>query len=110
MNRIGADVMPLLFLLQEADLLAQSSFKQAEKLQKLDAARRCFQEICEAGDAVTVKDLAVNGRDLMGLGIPAGPGLGMILQELLDVVMEEPEKNDRAVLLEYVRRNLQAKS
>lgn len=105
-NRIGMGVMPLLFILQEADLLAQSKYKQEEKLKKLSAARRCFREICEAGDAVTVKDLAVNGRDLMQLGIKPGPELGRILHELLEVVMEEPERNEKGLLTDYVREHI----
>ena len=105
-NRIGIDAMPLLFILQEADLLAQSKYMQEEKLKKLLAAQRCFQEICEAGDAVAVKDLAVNGRDLMEIGIKPGPELGRILQELLEYVMEEPEKNEKKLLLNYVQNNI----
>lgn len=105
-NRIGIDAMPLLFILQEADLLAQSKYKQEEKLKKLSAARRCFREICEAGDAVTIKDLAVNGRDLMALGINPGPELGRILQELLENVMEEPERNEKEWLLDYVQNSI----
>lgn len=104
-NRIGIDAMPLLFILQEADLLAQSKYKQEEKLKKLSAAKRCFREICEAGDAVTVKDLAVNGRDLMDFGIESGPELGRILHELLEYVMEEPERNKKELLLDYVQNN-----
>lgn len=103
MNRIGVDAMPYLFLLQEADLLAQSSYQQDGKLKKLAAARRCFREIVEAGEAVDKKDLAVDGRDLLELGVTQGPLLGGILQELLELVLEEPEKNKKEILLSYVR-------
>lgn len=106
MNQIGVDIMPLLFLLQEADLLAQSSFKQEEKLNKLAAAKRCFREIRTAGEAVTTKELAVNGKDLMELGIEPGPGLGHVLHEILELVMDEPEKNERDWLLNYIKENL----
>lgn len=104
MNRIGSDIMPLLFLLQEADLLAQSSYKQKEKLEKLSAARRCYREICEAKDAVTVKELAVDGRDLIRLGVKPGPMLGAILKSLLEIVMDEPEKNSKEDLIHIVKQ------
>jgi tRNA nucleotidyltransferase (CCA-adding enzyme) len=106
MNRIGADTVPLLFLLQEADLLAQSDFQKEEKLKKLAAARRCYLEIREANDAVTVKDLAVNGRDLMALGVKPGPMIGETLQKLLEEVMAEPEKNEKEQLLSFVKKEL----
>lgn len=104
MNRIGAEVMPLLFLLQEADLLAQSEYCREEKLCKLEAARRCYREICEAGDAVTVKDLAVKGRELMELGVPSGPMMGTVLNGLLELVMDEPAKNRKEELIAYVQK------
>ena len=45
-------------------------------------------------------DLAVDGRDLMAeLGVAPGPGLGRILDELLERVMADPELNDRPTLL-----------
>ena len=94
--------MPLLFLLQEADLLAQSEYHQQEKLDKLAAGRRCYEEIVTAGDAVTVKDLAIGGRELMELGVRKGPEIGEILKKLLDLVMEDPTQNTKEVLQEQV--------
>lgn len=50
-------------------------------------------------DPVELGDLAVDGDDLRAAGIPAGPVLGRILLQLLDAVLEEPERNTRAWLL-----------
>lgn len=99
MNQAGKDVMPLLFLLQRADLLAQSDYKQEEKLAKLDAAERCYKEICQAGEAVQIKDLAVGGRDLIEMGFKPGPALGTMLRQLLEHVLEHPEANEKDTLL-----------
>ncbi|AEE16797.1 CCA tRNA nucleotidyltransferase [Treponema brennaborense] len=49
--------------------------------------------------ALTLKDLAVNGADLIRAGIPAGKRLGHILRELLDTVIDDPKQNDRETLL-----------
>ncbi len=103
MNQIGLDAMPLLFVLQRADLLSQSNYKQEEKLSKLEAGIRCYHEIIEAEDAVTLKDLAIGGRELMELGIKPGPQIGKILQRLLEVVLDEPEKNTVEILTELVQ-------
>lgn len=103
MNRIGREVMPYLFALQEADLLAQSTYTREEKLAKLAAARRCYQEICVANEAVTVKELAIGGRDLMQLGIRPGPQIGDILSGLLDKVMDDPSCNERETLIRMVK-------
>ena len=59
--------------------------------------------------ALSLKSLAVNGKDLMEAGIPAGKELGSILNELLECVLEDPEMNDREKLLnsakEIYKRN-----
>lgn len=106
MNRIGKDVMPLLFLLQEADLLAQSDYKREEKYDKLRAGIRCYGEIIEAADAIVIKDLAVGGRDIMELGVKPGPMIGEILQKLLEEVLSEPSYNERNILLEKAKKLL----
>ena len=58
----------------------------------------------EKKTALSLKSLAVNGRDLMEIGIPAGKELGRILNELLDCVVEDPEMNKRERLLETAKK------
>lgn len=99
-HAVGKQTMPLLFCLQQADLQAQSIFKQEEKLAKLMAGKRCYREIMEAGDAVTIKDLAIHGGDLIALGMQPGPQLGAMLNQLLEVVMEQPQNNTEQKLKE----------
>ena len=50
-------------------------------------------------NALSLKDLAVNGKDLMEIGIPAGKNLGIILNELLDCVLEDPQMNNKEALI-----------
>ena len=110
MNRIGADAMPLLFMLQRADLLAQSDYKREEKLAKLSAGERCYREILEAGEAVTIKDLAIGGREVMALGVKPGPQVGKILHFLMELVLENPEKNTVGELTREAERKIQSES
>lgn len=93
MNEAGEKVMPLLFDLQLADLQAQSTYKQEDKMAKLAAGKRCYEEIVAAGDAVTIKDLAIGGSDLIAWGMQPGPHLGEVLKKLLEVVLEKPQDN-----------------
>jgi poly(A) polymerase/tRNA nucleotidyltransferase (CCA-adding enzyme) len=54
--------------------------------------------------ALSRKDLAVDGRDLMEeAGIPAGPTLGQVLDLLLEAVLDDPEMNDRERLIALAR-------
>ena len=93
MGEAGEKVMPLLFDLQQADLRAQSTYKREEKLAKLAAGKRCYEEIVAAGDPVTIKDLAISGSDLIALGMQPGPQLGEMLKRLLEIVLERPQDN-----------------
>ena len=51
-------------------------------------------------------DLAVDGDDLRAIGFSEGPGLGRVLHELLDDVVDDPARNDRDWLLERAGREL----
>lgn len=48
--------------------------------------------------------LAIDGRDLMADGVPAGPELGEILEQLLELVIEEELPNEKEALLEKSRQ------
>jgi len=56
------------------------------------------------GRAFTIKDLAINGKDLIDIGIPSGIKMGIILKELLETVLDDPEQNTREKLLEIARK------
>ena len=60
---------------------------------------------------LSLKSLAVNGKDLMEAGIPGGKELGMILNELFETVLEDPAQNKKDTLMAiakkiYENRNL----
>ena len=52
-----------------------------------------------------MKELAVDGKDLLAAGVQQGKQIGEILSNLLELVLEEPEKNEKEILLSYVREN-----
>ena len=54
--------------------------------------------------AFAVKDLEINGRDLMEMGVKPGPDLGMLLQRALDAVIDDEVPNERGALLELMNR------
>ena len=58
--------------------------------------KRC---ILEKRQCLTLKELAVNGSDLIAMGLKPGPKMGQVLKELLEVVLEEPGQNQKDILL-----------
>ena len=98
-NRMGEEIFTMLFAVQYADVLAQSDYLREEKLQKLTYKKEIYEGICQRKECLNLKDLAVTGSDLIALGIPAGRQIGVILNDLLDIVLEEPARNTREELL-----------
>ena len=66
----------------------------------LSPVREVIRDILDAGECTTLKELAVSGKDLIGLGMLPGKKMGEVLMELLREVLEDPEKNTREYLLE----------
>ena len=64
--------------------------------------RKSCDRILLAKECFTIKDLAVNGQDLISAGVPPGEGMGKILAKLLDSVMKEPKLNEKGILLNAV--------
>ena len=97
-SKVGPSLFPYLLDVMQADVSAQSDYLREEKLAALAETREAYNRILSEGNCLTLKDLAVNGRDLMNLGIPEGKTIGAILKALLGIVLENPEKNDAAYL------------
>ncbi|MDE7444455.1 MAG: CCA tRNA nucleotidyltransferase [Lachnospiraceae bacterium] len=98
--KIGEDVFPLLFDIKLADIKAQSVYMRKEKVEKLEAVRQVYEEVVAQKQCVSLKTLAVTGKDLMReIGMQPGPEIGLILKKLLDLVIEDPSLNEREILI-----------
>ena len=74
------------------------------RLERIVATRKHVDAIRDAGDCIGLNELQVTGRDLMEIGIPKGPEIGIVLHELLDEVLKVPSRNSREILLSLARR------
>ncbi|HIT65526.1 MAG TPA: CCA tRNA nucleotidyltransferase [Candidatus Ventrimonas merdavium] len=61
--------------------------------------RRLTDQIREAGDCLDLKHLAVKGQDLMAAGVKPGKEMGGLLDQMLEVVLDHPEENQKELLL-----------
>jgi tRNA nucleotidyltransferase (CCA-adding enzyme) len=99
MNKVGEEHFLDLLKVMRADKLAQSSYEQEEKLETLKRIEELFLEIKKDRECVSLKDLAITGRDLIAGGMEPGKQIGIILEELLQEVIEYPERNTAQYLL-----------
>lgn len=100
--KMGEDVFLYMYEVGRADILAQSEYKRQEKLANLQLWKERYAEIKEAADCLSLKDLAVTGRDLIDAGVEPGPKLGEILTAMLEEVLEDPSKNTKEYLLSRI--------
>ena len=100
LNRSGAIFLRRLCVLKYADLDAHAATPEvAARRAEVERFACRMDELAKTG-CYTMRQLAVNGADLMDAGIPAGPGVGATLQTLLTAVMEGRLPNEREALLE----------
>ncbi len=97
-GKLGEERMPRLFEVKAADMAGQSDFNRPRRLAALRAARELFEDVCEEQHAFTVKDLALNGRDLMQMGMQPGPAIRHVLETLLAEVQDEQLENSADAL------------
>ena len=102
MNKIGEELFPYYLEVRTADTLAQSEYLREEKLQNIRDMKVCYHEILEKKEFVSLKDLAVTGSDLIADGMKPGKEIGFVLNQLLEKVLENPQLNTKARLLDIV--------
>ena len=105
-GKYGMDHCRKLLKLQRADNLSKGvPFDPAG----LDAVDALLDEIAQEQACLTVRDLAVNGNDLLALGIPAGSQIGILMQSLLDLVQADVIPNTREALLSAAEKMKETK-
>jgi len=99
LNKIGEERLRQLIDVKKADAVAQSANVREEKQRVLDAILALLNDIIDEQQCFSLKDLKVNGNDLIAMGVPEGISVGAILSQLMDMVIDEHVINDKAELL-----------
>ena len=101
-RKVGLENIPALFALRKADNIGSGA--RSPRMYALESLWERVQEEIRAASAFSLKDLAIDGNDVMKeLGIAPSPEVGRILNELFERVTEEPRLNTREKLLELAR-------
>ena len=103
-SRLGWDTLDKLLLLQEADMGGKGT-GITEEGDVFPEIRAVLAEIWAENACLTVKDLAVNGNDLLALGYQ-GKAIGEALNALLEGVLDETLPNERQALLDRAKQRV----
>ncbi len=102
LSRLGEKGLRDLWAVQRADRMA-TRFTE-EDFELLDNLQNCLDEVLHKQQCFSLKQLAVNGSDLIALGVPLGKQVGTVLNSLFEAVLEEPELNTKQALTNMVLR------
>ena len=102
LGRLGWETIDRLLLLQEADMGSKGTGKP-EEMEQFPKIRELLKEIKAENACLSLKDLAVNGHDLMALGF-TGKAIGETLNALLEQVLDEKLPNEKQALLGCIKK------
>ena len=109
LSRLGRETFFQLLEVKRADALAQDRDKSQKHLERCEGLRALAETLAAEGQCLSLKELAVNGKDALALGFSPGPEVGKVLTALLERVLDGALPNERETLLktlkEYEKQN-----
>lgn len=98
-TKIGVNLLDSFLDLRKADILSSTT---NDTLESVESMRIKFNDILQEKEPMTVNDLAVNGYDLMSIGL-SGKEIGVTKNYLLEIVLDNPKLNTKERLLQCVK-------
>ena len=102
LGRLGPETFFQLLEVKRADGMGQAYELVKDRLAQLEKIKAKAEEIVAQGQCFSLKDLAVNGRDVIAAGIAPGPEVGRVLNGLLEQVLNGLVPNNREALLSLI--------
>lgn len=104
LNKVGEIQLKRLIDLRRADIRGQKIPYDKEKMRKIDDFADVLNQVLEEQQCFSLKDLAINGDDLIALGFVPGKKLGEVLTGLLNSVTDDALPNDKETLLKEAQK------
>ncbi|NJD04042.1 MAG: HD domain-containing protein [Ruminiclostridium sp.] len=101
--KLGVVQLRRLLKVKKADIMAQNPSFANNRIKDLDIVELILDDLIATNSCISLRDLAINGDDLIQLGIPEGKRIRIVLNRLLEMVLDEETENSREVLLEKAK-------
>lgn len=105
-SRVGEDLFLDLLEIQKADIQGQNLNLMEKRLERIESIRNTFLKMQKEKQCMSIKNLAINGKDLKEIGFIQGKKIGETLNQLFQYVIEDPEKNTKEELLSFAKQHL----
>ena len=110
LNKIGETNFRKLLLVRMADIEAHSKGTQASRIERCLALHDILDNVIEQEQCFSMKDLAINGKDIMSLGVPEGKLVGDTLRHILDMVINGELSNELEPQMQIAQQYLTVRS
>lgn len=100
LNKIGEKQFRRLLEVRKADIKGQKPDYEPERIEKVNNIEELLEEVLQEDECFSLKDLAVNGKDLMSIGYKSSKELGNTLNDLLQLVIDGECPNEKEKLLQ----------
>ena len=104
LNKFDDERIELLFHLKKADVLGQNP-NYNDRLDLIKKSENIIEDIIKEGACFSLKQLKINGNDLIDLGIKNGKLIGDILNSCLNKIIDGEIENDKDILLNMIKEN-----
>lgn len=109
LNKVGEDIFRDLLKVKEADIMAQNPIFYDKRHDKLQRVNLVLEDVINSKECFDKKTLALDGNDLIQLGFKQGKAIGIIIDKLVELVLDNPELNSKEGLLGMVKENVNIK-
>ena len=110
LNKIGETSFRKLLLVRMADIEAHSKGTQASRIERCLALHDILDKVIEQEQCFSMKDLAINGKDVMSLGVSEGKLVGDTLRHILDMVINGALSNEIEPQMQAAKQYLAVRS
>lgn len=104
--KVGEQRLFQIMAVKEADIRAHAARVQEDQIQKLIKFKYLVSSAIKDKDCFTIKGLKISGKDVMDLGIPSGPEIGIALKSVLYAVISGDISNDKEEEIKFLRNFL----
>ena len=104
--KLGVENFEDYIMIREADIKAQSEYMLENKKVNIEKFKEMYEVVISKNQCLKIADLAIDGKDLIELGMKPGRTMGEMLHYLLECVMDEPSLNNKDILTNLVRKKI----
>lgn len=105
MSKYPQEILEKLKVLQRADILAHSPLGM-NRMERLEELNRIAEDLKASGAVFSIKDLAIDGNDIIGLGVSTGPEVGEVFDTIFHIYLEERCENNKESLIKTAKELL----